>query len=177
VNGFIIEACAKLARFGASKAAAFCYAVLVGVAGNLVFNVLQHDPAPSAAAPPAVAAAPSADRPVDGGIATAVIAPIAPPAAPLPALAAPAAPLPPRPAPALAPTRPASLPAPPEAPPAARPRDRAGTPEAAAPATAPPATTPPPPVAAASEPPPVLGAAPAVVPALAGPGPGSGGLY
>lgn len=50
---------AKLARLAASKAAAFTYAVAVGVAGNIAFNfVQQHHPAP-----PPSAAAPSELRP------------------------------------------------------------------------------------------------------------------
>ncbi len=59
------EVIAKIARFGVSKAAAFCYAVTVGVSGNMAFNYMQpRDPAPaiapaiSPAIVPAVAAAP-----------------------------------------------------------------------------------------------------------------------
>ncbi|HKS90017.1 MAG TPA: hypothetical protein VJR70_11290, partial [Stellaceae bacterium] len=40
---------AKIARLAASKAAAFCYAVAVGVAGNLIFHMVQtHGAAPAA---------------------------------------------------------------------------------------------------------------------------------
>ena len=47
MNGFF----RKLARLAVSKMAAFCYAVAVGVAGNLVFNYVQtHQTAPSVAA-------------------------------------------------------------------------------------------------------------------------------
>jgi hypothetical protein len=44
----------KMARLAASKAAAFCYAVAVGVAGNLAFNFVQHH---QSATPPPVPAA------------------------------------------------------------------------------------------------------------------------
>jgi DNA polymerase III subunit gamma/tau len=44
---------AKIARLAVSKVAAFCYAVAVGVAGNLAFNfVEQQHPAPAAAIAP-----------------------------------------------------------------------------------------------------------------------------
>ena len=47
VNGFF----SKVARFAVSKMAAFCYAVAVGVAGNLVFHYVQtHEAVPSVAA-------------------------------------------------------------------------------------------------------------------------------
>src|SRR5881227_2138354 len=44
VNGFF----SKVARFAVSKMAAFCYAVAVGVAGNLIFHYVQtHEAVPS----------------------------------------------------------------------------------------------------------------------------------
>ena len=117
---------AKIARFAASKAGAFFYAVAVGVAGNLAFHFVQpHDPAPAAvSAMPIVApsnARPPADKPAPApavpAIAAAPILPAPPaPAAlpspnslPLPALK-PAA-LPPVP-PSEAALRPAPAPAP-----------------------------------------------------------------
>lgn len=63
---------AKIARFAVSKGAAFCYAVTVGVSGQLAYNYLApKDPAPAATsvvapAPPAatsVVAAPAAPAP------------------------------------------------------------------------------------------------------------------
>jgi len=72
MNGIIGGAFARIARFGVSKAAAFGYAVAVGVAGNLVFDSLRHDTAPAAreeAAQPQGAAASG------GSGATAIIAP------------------------------------------------------------------------------------------------------
>src|SRR5258705_3091653 len=60
VNGFF----RKVARFAVSKMAAFCYAVAVGVAGNLVFNYVQtHQAAPSIAALPHEAPAPAEKSP------------------------------------------------------------------------------------------------------------------
>src|SRR5205814_2373758 len=54
----------KVARFAVSKMAAFCYAVAVGVAGNLVFNYVQtHQAAPSVAALPHEAPAPAEKSP------------------------------------------------------------------------------------------------------------------
>ena len=51
------EIIAKIARFAVSKFAAFCYAVAVGVAGNVIFHFVQpRDPAPSVT--PVVATAP-----------------------------------------------------------------------------------------------------------------------
>ena len=48
MHGFI----AKIARLAASKAAAFVYAVTVGVAGNLAFHYLQPTaPTPAAMIP------------------------------------------------------------------------------------------------------------------------------
>src|SRR5947209_11668012 len=60
VNGFF----RKVARLAVSKMAAFCYAVAVGVAGNLVFNYVQtHQAAPSIAALPHEAPAPAEKSP------------------------------------------------------------------------------------------------------------------
>ena len=60
MNGFF----RKVARFAVSKMAAFCYAVAVGVAGNLVFNYVQtHQAAPSIAALPHEAPAPAEKSP------------------------------------------------------------------------------------------------------------------
>ena len=57
------EIIAKIARFAVSKFAAFCYAVAVGVAGNLIFHFVQpRDPAPSVV--PSVAAVPHEARPM-----------------------------------------------------------------------------------------------------------------
>ena len=58
----------KMGRFAISKMAAFCYAVAVGVAGNLVVHYMQtHDAVPSIAAThhetPAPADKPAASRP------------------------------------------------------------------------------------------------------------------
>jgi hypothetical protein len=57
VSDFILDTFKKIAHFAVSRAAAFCYAVAVGVAGNLVFHFVQT------AAPPAPAAAVA---PLDG---------------------------------------------------------------------------------------------------------------
>jgi hypothetical protein len=56
----------KIARLAVSKAAAFCYAVAVGVAGNLAFNFVQHhqDAAPLAVSPASQAAAAGDDSPI-----------------------------------------------------------------------------------------------------------------
>src|SRR6266550_4278114 len=60
VNGFF----SKVARFAVSKMAAFCYAVAVGVAGNLVFHYVQtHEAVPSIAALPHEAPAPAEKSP------------------------------------------------------------------------------------------------------------------
>ena len=92
---------AKIARLAFSKGAAFCYAVAVGVSGQLAYNYLQpRDPAPrsvSVAAPAPYAAPPSG---------TAAVAPIprATPPEPAPAPASVAS------APSVAITNPASAP-------------------------------------------------------------------
>ncbi|HEY8873262.1 MAG TPA: hypothetical protein VIM52_09555, partial [Stellaceae bacterium] len=74
------EIIAKIARFAVSKFAAFCYAVAVGVAGNVIFHFVQpRDPAPAVApivvpggvAPGGVATAPHEAPPVAGAAATA----------------------------------------------------------------------------------------------------------
>lgn len=81
------EFVAKLARLAVSKAAAFCYAVAVGVAGNLAFNFVQQHHAATATATAPVAAAPSApssDPAAPPPVATAPILP-QPVAAALPA--------------------------------------------------------------------------------------------
>ena len=66
------EIIAKIARFAVSKFAAFCYAVAVGVAGNVIFHFVQpRDPAPSVA--PVVATAPHEAPPVAGAAATAPV--------------------------------------------------------------------------------------------------------
>ena len=71
----------KIARFAVSKMAAFCYAVAVGVAGNLVVHYMQtHDAVPSIAATHHEAPAP-ADKPAAIAPAAAVVAKPAPPPA------------------------------------------------------------------------------------------------
>jgi hypothetical protein len=122
---------AKIARFGVSKGAAFCYAVTVGVSGQLAYNYLQpKEPVPTAVAVPAPAmatapaptqnSAPAAPPPV------AVPAAVARPAPIRPVAIAPILPDPPSaslPSPAALPTpilRPAALP-PAASPPAALP--------------------------------------------------------
>jgi hypothetical protein len=66
------EIIAKIARFAVSKFAAFCYAVAVGVAGNVIFHFVQpRDPAPSVT--PVVATAPHEAPPVAGAAATAPV--------------------------------------------------------------------------------------------------------
>jgi hypothetical protein len=73
VNGFVSNALTKIARFAVSKAAAFSYAVAVGVAGNLVFHFVQPQvPIPSILAPEA--SQPS-DKHPNTPAATAVIGP------------------------------------------------------------------------------------------------------
>ncbi|HEV8032869.1 MAG TPA: hypothetical protein VGP42_17790 [Stellaceae bacterium] len=73
MNGFISNALTKIARFAVSKAAAFSYAVAVGVAGNLVFHFVQPQvPIPSILAPEA--SQPS-DKHPNTPAATAVIGP------------------------------------------------------------------------------------------------------
>jgi hypothetical protein len=91
------EILAKIARLAVGKAAAFCYAVVVGVAGNIAFNfVQQQQSAPAAmtapsANQPAGAAAPSVPPPA------ATIVPQAPRADAVPPPAAPDSPVAPRP--------------------------------------------------------------------------------
>jgi len=67
---------AKLARFAVSKGAAFCYAVTVGVSGQLAYNYLQpKDPVPTIVTLPAGAAvAPAPVKPP----APAPLSPVAP---------------------------------------------------------------------------------------------------
>jgi hypothetical protein len=89
VNGFF----RKIARFAVSKMAAFCYAVAVGVAGNLAFHFVQ----PQVSIPSFLTAAPEPSRTsheqAGTPTATAIVAP-KPAAAPVPepAALAPAAP-------------------------------------------------------------------------------------
>lgn len=94
VNGFF----SKVARFAVSKMAAFCYAVAVGAAGNLVFNYVQtHDKVPNVAATHREAPAPADANPIIAPAAGVVAKPTAaapePPTRPA-ALTAPAVPLP-----------------------------------------------------------------------------------
>src|SRR5947207_8237658 len=110
VNGFF----SKVARFAVSKMAAFCYAVAVGVAGNLVFHYVQtHEAVPSVAAthremPPA------ADKPpVVEPVAAVIAKPAPPPAIPVKPVALPepaAVNLPTAAAMSLPPLKPAALP-------------------------------------------------------------------
>jgi hypothetical protein len=105
VNGFF----RKIARFAVSKMAAFCYAVAVGVAGNLAFHFVQ----PQFSIPSILTGAPEAPRsgekPSSGPAATATIvpkpaiAPIPEPPGPGPSaiVSTPAAPPAPKPMPAL----------------------------------------------------------------------------
>jgi hypothetical protein len=88
VNGFL----GKLARLAVSKAAAFSYAVAVGVAGNLIFHFVQPQvPVPSILAPASTEIAqPVGKQQAPEPAATAVIAP-KPAVAPLPETAAPPA--------------------------------------------------------------------------------------
>ncbi len=117
VNAFFVDAFARIARFAVSKGAAFCYAVAVGVAGNMIFHFVQpRDPAPAVAtapyeARPAAAIAPQAPPAGTVPAPTPVALPAAPlrPVAPQPAAAAPALPEPPA---AFALPNPASLPLP-----------------------------------------------------------------
>ena len=172
---------AKIARFAFSKGAAFCYAVTVGVSGQLAYNYVQpRDPAPAAVAsavPPAAMAAKPAP---------------APPAATAPLLRDLTAASLPNPGAMSAPAlKPATLPASrPNADPAASPE---GAPEPPAPAGAATAALPPlgggievmpspaGPVAAIAGPVSLLplSAAPEAEKTVAPvrPGPGSGGLY
>jgi len=84
VSGIIVDVFAKIARLGMTKAAAFFYAVAVGVSANLVFEyVHRHDAALALASEPAAIT----EKPVSPPIATALIAPkAAAPNAPLPTL-------------------------------------------------------------------------------------------
>jgi hypothetical protein len=102
VNGFF----RKIARFAVSKMAAFCYAVAVGVAGNLAFHFVQ----PQVSMPSFLTGAPEPSRTgheqAGTPAATAIVAPNPAPAALAPATPAhstPAAvrPAPPNPTPAL----------------------------------------------------------------------------
>src|SRR2546430_17662049 len=80
VTGFF----SKVARFAVSKMAAFCYAVAVGVAGNLVFHYVQtHEAVPSVAATRHETPSP-ADKPSAIAPAAAIIAkpPPSPPVVP-----------------------------------------------------------------------------------------------
>jgi hypothetical protein len=107
VNGFF----RKIARFAVSKMAAFCYAVAVGVAGNLAFHFVQ----PQVSIPSFLTAAPepsgTSHEQAGTRAVTAIVAP-KPAAAPVPEAAAPspyaavsapaaARPAPPKPTPAL----------------------------------------------------------------------------
>ena len=81
MNGFF----SRVARFAVSKMAAFCYAVAVGVAGNLIFHYVQtHEAVPSVAATHREAPPPE-DKPPAIAPAAAIIAK---PSAPLPAVPA-----------------------------------------------------------------------------------------
>jgi hypothetical protein len=75
VNGFISNALGKVARFAVSKAAAFSYAVAVGVAGNLVFHFVQ----PQVPIPSFLTGTPdtpqTGDKPARAPAATATVAP------------------------------------------------------------------------------------------------------
>lgn len=148
MNGII----AKVARLAASKAAAFTYAVAVGVAGNIAFNFVEQRhpaPPPSAAAMieprPAALAKPEAAAPTHHGSrrgepATAALPPEKPPA-PAPARH-PAAEMPdlPEPPALVALPGPDSLPAP-ALRPAALPAAEPGRPEPPKGAAAPPDPT------------------------------------
>jgi hypothetical protein len=166
------EFIARIARFAVSKAAAFCYAVAVGVAGNLIFHFVQPATAPAV---PAAVTAPRLTEPASHAATVAIPVKPAPPvassASPVTGPAAPATtPLAnhaalPAPAPRTTapprPTMPASLPEPPA--PAALPRsDLLPTPsfkptalpsDAATPAPAVSEAPPPPPPAPAALPP------------------------
>ena len=105
MNGFL----SKVARLAVSKAAAFSYAVAVGVAGNLIFHFVQPQvPVPAILAPATTETAlPTAKPHPSEPAATAAIAPKhvvapAPEPPPSPASASIAAPAPPPPKPALA---------------------------------------------------------------------------
>jgi hypothetical protein len=75
VSGFF----SKVARLAVSKMAAFCYAVAVGVAGNLIFHYVQtHEAVPSVAATHREAPAPG-DKPAAVAPAAAIIANPSPP--------------------------------------------------------------------------------------------------
>ncbi len=182
---------AKIARLAVSKAAAFFYAVAVGVAGNIAFNFVQEHRTPPVTAPVAVIAPAAATAPQETHSATVPTASAAftpPPhvastrqADPKPIATAPILPNPsaialPRPsalpAPPLQPTAlPASKPAPAPSEAAVKPAPTAGFPPAspappaaatAALGTPSPAPLPPGPAATASLPP--IGAAIDVVP-------------
>jgi len=89
------EIIAKLARFAVSKAAAFCYAVAVGVAGNLAFNLVQQHRSPATVTPPPAVAASASTSANDGamppGSALAPLLPAGGPVATAPILPQPAA--------------------------------------------------------------------------------------
>jgi hypothetical protein len=146
---------AKLARFAVSKAAAFCYAVAVGVAGNLALNFVQqhHSPAVVATAVKPADGVAVPQQPAGQPVATAPILPD-PAAPPLPGPDA-------LPAPAL---KPAALPPPDPAvhhdKPAAMPDAAAGGKPAAKPEPPPPASAP---TAIAAVPPPAISDVPAAV--------------
>lgn len=142
VNGWI----GKIARFAVSKAAAFFYAVAVGVAGNLAFHFVQpHDPAPAAITATQISA-PSNARPAEDTPAPAPAGAAGVEAAPA-ATALPAATRsPPRPAPSAAVATAPILPTPP--PPVALP----GANSLPVPALKPAALPPPPPSEASLRP-------------------------
>lgn len=82
------EIIAKIARFAVSKAAAFCYAVAVGVAGNLIFHFVQPESASTPVAlAPSHSGAPTSDQ---GSAGRVPIAPVVPQPAPAPAAQPPA---------------------------------------------------------------------------------------
>lgn len=173
---------AKIAGFAFSKGAAFCYAVTVGVSGQLAYNYLQpRDPAPATAAVPAPHAAPPSPAAVSAVPAPARAVAIAPalPEPPALSLPSPAA----LPAPAL---RPAALP--PSRPAGEPARPQPASPEGTVSAALPPlegsieiAPPPSPPILSGAGPIPLLPSAAmpesekAAAPVR--PGPGSGGLY
>ena len=103
----------KVARFAASKAAAFGYAVIVGVAGNVAFNFVERHQPPVIAGMPAASRPAGRSTPSDRAAAIAPI-PVIQPAAPRPLTpASPRAAPPPLPEPpAVALPAPDALPAP-----------------------------------------------------------------
>jgi hypothetical protein len=184
-DGFAVRCLSRIARFGVGKAAAFGYAVAVGVATNLVLIYvmpgMSGPPQPSQSAASAIVRTPvvtadikSKPAPVEspGPEAAAPVAAVKPAAPPVPSQAA--APIPP-------PETASAVPVAPANPPALT--AVAAPPPAGEPANPPLATSPSPPAAALPVP---ASAALAVVPRpdpadaplhTNAPGPGSGGLY